>query len=167
MHQNTSYDGFVVKAIKKPRLVKSKHYPELMKMPELGGLYYVTNSYENKWGTRKLVCIDQSGETYFLNQKGVEKINDTESFNVKHALKMWVSKDFIPVIFKPGKFGKNTESAEVEFVSNSKQGKVWIALKLLRNDEGTELTRSLVKTNKYQSANVQLWYAKKLGLVAG
>lgn len=159
MNNTADYSNCIIQVIKKSR---SKFM-----QPSKGMILYTVYNYINSWGTEKLICIDMEGNEYQTTLKSVRFVRGENSikFDSYYALKNWIKKTHIPIIFKPVASSRNNESVKCAIISSSikKDHDVWMSKRLIKNEDGTQYEK--LKMNSYQSAFVPLWYTNKIGLI--
>ena len=160
MNNTAGYTQCIIEVVKKPR---TKFMPAAKGMRLL-----IVYNYTNNWGTEKLVCIDESGNEYQTTLKSVRFLDedgDTKLFQKELAMKCWIEKTHIPLIFKPISRSRNDSSYKCNVASSKLPPKheIWITKKLVKNELGAEYDN--YQLGLYQTAYIPLWYANKIGLI--
>lgn len=131
-----------------------------------GEILLVVNQYTNAWGTEKLVAIDEVGNEKITTMKCVQFLDvDTYDriFDIDNALRCWVEKSHVPVIFKP--ISRPTRSGKaIKCKVMNVIDEVWVALGLVRQESGGIFND--YNRGKYVNAFVPIWYARKIGLIS-
>ena len=157
MNNTAKAQNCIIEVIRKSR-VRNSAVP--------GEILLVVNQYKNAWDTEKLVAIDIAGNEKVTTMKCIQFVdvdNYDEIFDIENALRLWVAKSHLPIIFKPiSRFTRSGKAIKCKVMNVIDD--VWVAVGLVRQESGDRFND--YNKGKYTNAFIPFWYAQKIGLIS-